>query len=259
MTEQQGRIRATYGENEWHFGDLRMPEGDGPFPVVLVVHGGFWYAKYGLDLMDAMADDFTARGYATWNIEYRRVGHEGGGYSGTLVDVAAAADHLRELAKEYPLDLARVVAIGHSAGGHLALWLGGRRNLLGASALSGENPLPLKGIVSLAGCADLRVTYAYRPQPCIDFLGGSPEEVPERYDLASPAELLPLGVPTVLVHGTGDASVSVEISRAYLETAKQAGDLVELVELSGMDHFCVIDPQSEAWPPIVRAVEKLID
>jgi acetyl esterase/lipase len=249
------KIKIAYGDNEWHFGELRLPVGDGPHPVALVIHGGFWYHPYGLDLMDAMADDLTARGCATWNIEYRRVGHEGGGWPGTLLDVAHAADYLRELAKSYPLDLTRVVAIGHSAGGHLALWLGARHKLPEDSDVYMANPLPLTGIVSQAGVTDLDLMWEVRQvdSPVVRFLEGTPEELPVRYAHASPRRLLPLGVPQVLVHGVDDVNVPLVLSTSYEKAARQAGDNVRLIELPGVEHFKVIDPKSEAWPPIAEA------
>jgi acetyl esterase/lipase len=252
-------IRSTYGENEWHFGELRLPAGEGPHPVALIVHGGFWKAEYGLDLMDKMAEDFTARGWATWNIEYRRYGHEGGAYPGTLLDVGAAADHLRELAQQYPLDLAKVVAIGHSAGGHLALWLAGRHRLPADSELAVASPLALKGVVSLAGVTDMHRMWEVRQEdsPVANFLGGTLEQVPDRYAQTSPVLLLPLGVPQILVHGMEDEWVPFELSASYLPKALAAGDAVELAALPGVEHFKVIDPASEAWPPIVEAMEKL--
>ncbi|MGB8953899.1 MAG: alpha/beta hydrolase [Tumebacillaceae bacterium] len=252
-------IRIAYGLGDYHFGELRLPEGEGPHPVALIIHGGFWGAAYGLDLMDRMAEDFTARGLATWNIEYRRVGNEGGGWSGTLLDVGRATDHLRELAKEYPLDLGHVVVIGHSAGGHLALWVAGRHRLPQGRELAVESPLPVKAAVSLAGVNDLRLMSIARPghEAVKLFLGGNADEVPERCAQANPAELLPLGVPQVLIHGTEDVNVPLMLSTEYLPAALAAGDDVQLVELPGVEHFKVIDPASEAWPPIVEAMMEL--
>lgn len=253
-------IRSTYGDDEWHFGDLRLPAGEGPHPVALIIHGGFWKAQYGLDLMDAMSDDLTSKGFATWNIEYRRTGHAGGAFPGTLADVGAAADHLRQLATEYPLDLTRVVAIGHSAGGHLALWLAGRHRLSAGSELHVEAPLPLRGVVSLAGVTDLHLMWEVRQEnsPVVAFLGGTPDQVADRYSQASPAQLLPLGVPQVLVHGTEDEDVPLVLSTSYWKKALAIGDPVEMVELPGVEHFKVIDPASEAWPPIEAVMRKLI-
>lgn len=255
------RIRIQYGPGEHHFGDLRLPEGAGPHPVALVIHGGFWRARYGLDLMDPMCDDLTRRGLATWNIEYRRVGHDGGGWPGTLLDVANAADHLRTLAPAYNLNLGRVAAIGHSAGGHLGLWLAARHRVpAGSAATPPGQPLPLRGVVSLAGVCDLELMWQVRQEesPVAAFLGGTPAEQPERYAQASPIRLLPLGVPQVLVHGTDDANVPLAVSEGYHEAAVAAGDDVQMILLPGVEHFKVIDPTSEVWPPIVVALLRLI-
>src|SRR5579872_5792979 len=119
--------RLRYGPDPLHFGDLRLPGGTGPHPVVVMVHGGFWRARFNLEYAGHLCAALAALGIATWNVEYRRLGDTGGGWPGTLLDVAAAADHLRTLAAPYHLDLSRVVAMGHSAGGHLALWLAARR------------------------------------------------------------------------------------------------------------------------------------
>lgn len=251
--------RLFYGAGEQHYGDLSLPEGAGPFPVVLLVHGGFWKAAYGLHLMDEMAEDFVARGYAVWNIEYRRVGHDGGGWPGTLLDVADAADFLRTVAREHPLDLTRVIAIGHSAGGHLALWLAARHRLSADSILHTDDPLKLSGVVSLAGVSDLEQMWEIRQQdsPVANFLGGTPAEVPDRYRQACPTCLLPLGTRVVLIHGTDDDNVPHELSAKFLMDASVAGDDVTMVSLKGVEHFKVITPGSEAWPAVVEALQKL--
>lgn len=254
------KVRLAYGPGEWHFGDLYLPAGTGPHPVVVSVHGGFWRAHRGLENNEALAVDLTRRGYATWNIEYSRVSQAGGGYPGTLLDVAAALDHLRVLAERYPLDLDRVVAVGHSAGGQLALWLAGRHRIPATSLPASVDPLPLRGVVSLAGANDLRLMWEVRQEesPVANFLGGRPDEVPERYAVASPAELLPLGVPQVLVHGTADQVVPPVLSTAYAVAARAAGDRVEEVILPGRDHSQVAQPESEAWPAVVAAVQRLL-
>src|SRR5947209_5684909 len=122
-------VRLPYGPEYLQFGELYLPAGDGPFPVIPLIHGGYWRARYDLTLMDGLAEDLARRGYAAWNIEYRRVGDEGGGWPGTFLDVALATDYLRELAITYPLNLQKVVTMGHSAGGHLALWLVARSRI----------------------------------------------------------------------------------------------------------------------------------
>lgn len=256
--------RAQYGSGEWQFGDLRLPDRPGPHPVVLSIHGGFWRARYGLDFNERLAAWFAAHGYATWNIEYRRVGQEGGGWPGTLLDVAAAADHLRLLAQSHPLDLGRVVAIGHSAGGHLALWLAGRHKLPVRSPLFTPDPLALRGVISLAGVADLTAMADWHQargvplseSPVPGLLGGTPAERPERLACACPARLAPLGVPTILIHGENDEIVPLSVSEAY---AGAAGHEATLTPLAGVDHFAPIDPDSpSAWPPVAAATARLM-
>ncbi len=252
--------RLAYGELTHQFGDLHLPRGEGPHPVVVVVHGGFWRAKYDLDHVSHMCADLTRRGYATWSLEYRRVGHPGGGWTGTFEDVARGTDFLRTLVPRYPLDLGRVVFLGHSAGGHLALWLAGRRRFQPGQPFHTERPFEPRGVVSLAGVADLERGHALRLSDGIveTFLGGTPEQVPERYLLASPSALAPLGVRQVLVHGTEDTIVPLSISSGYHARATALGDSVRLVSLPGAGHFELIDPRASEWPHVVEAVASLL-
>ena len=264
-------IRSAYGSDPNQFGDLRLPVGAGPHPVVILIHGGFWRARFGLDLMDGLGEDLAGRGIASWNLEYRRVGQAGGGWPGTLGDVAQAADHLAGLAARYGLDLTRVVALGHSAGGQLALWLAARRRLP-VDALPDGTPAfaevkagasltcPVAGAISLAGVVDLAEAWRRNlgAGAVAELLGGGPAEAPARYAVASPIALLPIGVPQVLIHGTADDRVPVELSRTYAAAALAAGDDARLRELSGVDHFAVIDPASPAWAIIVEELTALL-
>jgi acetyl esterase/lipase len=248
-------MRLSYGPLPLHFGELRLPSAPGPHAVAVLIHGGFWRNPYDLSLMHGLAEDLTAHGLATWNIEYRRLGDDGGGWPGTLQDVAQAVDALRQMAGSYHLDLERLVSVGHSAGGQLALWLAARPRLGQRVAgperalLASEGALPLQGAVSLAGVIDLEAGWRRHlgRDAVSELLGGGPDDVPERYHLASPAALLPLGVPQILIHGTADDRVPVEISRDYAARACAVGDQLTLVELSGVDHFALIDPHSSAW------------
>lgn len=254
-------IRCPYGPDVVHFGDLRLPAGTGPHPVVALIHGGFWRARYGLDLMDGLGDDLARRGFASWNIAYRRVGDPGGGWPGTLEDVARATDHLRALARSYPLDLTRLVALGHSAGGHLALWLAGRARIpAGLPGAPGPGYCPVSGAIGLAAVTDL--VEGWRRGLSVDaveaFIGGTPETTPERHAAASPRALLPLGVPQVLVHGLDDDIVPPALSRDYAAAAAAAGDTVRLRELPDVEHFAVIDPASAAWAAIVEELQALL-
>jgi|SRR5215472_7884937 len=267
--------RIAYGPEPLHFGDLYLPNGPGPHPTIILIHGGYWRARYGLDLMTGLAEDLVTRGYAAWNIEYRRVGNPGGGWPGTMLDVALATDYLRILAPTHALDLQRVVPIGHSAGGHLALWLAARPHIAHTSPLTGSSitpqgsndpetatstPLPLAGAISLAGVVDLEMAWRLNLSngAVVDLLGGGFTEVPERYFASSPAAMLPLGVSQVLIHGTNDDSVPFQVSKSYAETAKAVNDPVTYIELEGVDHFDVIDPNSISWNITVKALQKLV-
>ncbi len=238
---------VSYGEDPSQLADLHLPSGDAAgLPVVVVVHGGFWGSSYGRDLGTPLAADLAARGVAAWNIEYRRIGN-GGGWPATFTDTAAAIDALAE-AGDGRLDLTRVVAVGHSAGGHLAAWAAGRATL--PPGVPGAAPaVVLRGVVAQAGVLDL-VAAAYAglgSGAAQRLLGGSPEEHPDRYALASPYARLPIAVPLVAVHGTADVEVPVEQSRSYVAKARAAGGDARLVELVAVDHFALIDAANSAW------------
>jgi len=248
---------SAYGPLPAQFGELAAPPGPGPHPVVVLVHGGFWLAAYDLSLMAPLADAFVAAGIATWNVEYRRLG-DGGGWPATFEDVAAAVDHLRVLAPARGLDLGRVVSVGHSAGGHLALWLAARRRLPEASPLFRRDPLPLRAAVSLAGVCDLRRASALGFEVVHRLMGGTPAEVDAHYAMGSPADLLPLGVPQTLVHGADDRVVPLALSEGYRDRAVARGDPVTLVTIPGAGHFEPIDPRSSAWPVVRESVGRLL-
>ncbi len=256
-------LRLIYGAEaeQVQFGNLYLPGSPGSHPTVILIHGGFWRAPFAYPLMTALAEDLVTRGIAAWNIEYRRIGDEDGGWPATLLDVAHAADYLRELAPTYNLDLKRVVSVGHSSGGHLALWLAARPRIAKDSPLAGTDaPLPLAGAISLAGVADLELAWRLKlgSGAVAELLGGSPGEVPERYAAGEAAALLPLGVPQVLVHGTEDDRVPLQMSQSYAAAAIAAGDSVRLIELGGVDHFALINPYSEAWTITVEALQELL-
>ena len=251
-------LRLAYDTGEWQFGELSLPETAGPHPVAILIHGGYWRARYGLDLMYELATDLAARGIASWNIEYRRVGNPGGGWPGTFLDVARATDYLSEIAPTYALDLSRVVPIGHSAGGHLALWLAARPRIPATSPIHPRTPpLTLTGAISLAGVLDLALAYELHlsNDAVVELLAGGPDEVPAHYQTASPAALLPLGLPQVLIHGTADEHVPIQVSQTYADTAQAAGDTIRYFEMEGVDHFDVINPTTEVWELIVRELE----
>lgn len=257
LPSRPAESRIAYGTDPLNYGDLRLPRGDGPFPVVIVVHGGCWVSRFAtLQNTAALSDALRDAGVATWNVEYRRLDQPGGGWPGTFLDVAAAADHVRVLAKQHPLDLNRVVAVGHSAGGHLALWLAARPRLDAGSELRRENPLKLAGAVALGGPGDLRDFTMYDESICgssvvEQLLGGPPESVPRRYAQASPAELLPFGTQQVLIVGEQDGVMPPASRDRYVAAARKAGDKIDLVVIPDAGHFEVIAPTTSAWP-IVR-------
>lgn len=253
-------LRLAYGADEFQSGELYLPMEPGPYPVAILIHGGYWRARYGLDLMNGLGEDLAGRGIAAWNIEYRRVGNPGGGWPGTFLDVARAADYLRQVAASYELDLSRVVPIGHSAGGHLALWLAARTRIPASSAISPrDEPLALAGAISLAGVLDLALAYQLHlsNDAVVELLGAPLTEMPQRYAEASPAALLPLGLPQVVIHGTEDEHVPIQVSREYVTAARAAGDPIDFFEPAGVDHFDVINAGTEVWALTVQELQTL--
>jgi acetyl esterase/lipase len=250
--------RLSYGPDEFQFGDLRLPKGAGPHPVAIVIHGGCWMSEYGLSYMGHLSAALTEAGVATWSVEYRRVGNQGGGWPGTFEDVARAADHLRKIAKTYPLDLNRVIAVGHSAGGHLALWLAARKLLPKDSPAYSQDPLPLRGVVSLAGVTDLRRNGTACDASVTQLMGGPANDKAAIYDQASPIGLLPLGIPTAIVQGSIDTIIPLDMAKDYAEAAKKKGDEARLVVIEKAGHFEVVDPKSFAWEAVRNEVLALL-
>jgi acetyl esterase/lipase len=253
-----------YGPAEQQRGALFLPEGKGPHPVAVLIHGGCWLARLtGPELMDYAAADLQRRGYAVWNIGYRRLGHDGGGYPGTFLDVGFALDLLRGLAAEHALDLSRVVLVGHSAGGQLALWAAARAHLPKASPLYRADPLRVRGVVSLAGILDLEDYRAHGPPACggpktIDRLvSAQAREGAEVYADTSPARLLPIGIPYVLVAGDLDDIVPKEFAARFGAKARAANESPREVAMPGAGHFELIDPQSAAWREIAAEIDAL--
>jgi acetyl esterase/lipase len=250
--------RLMYGSDPAQFGDLYLPSQPGPHPVVVLLHGGCWRGQYGLAPLGQLCTALTAEGLAVWNVEYRRLGN-GGGWPATFIDVATAADALRGIAGQYALDLARVVAMGHSAGGHLALWLAGRHRLPPESQLYTAAPLPLRGVVSLAGVPDL--VEGVKRDLCggaiLDLVGGSPETMPERYRQASPSALLPLGAPQRHIVGREDQSVPADYVEQYAAVAAKQDD-VRLDILAATGHFEPVVASTAAWATVKRTVLALL-
>lgn len=244
------RVRIAYGEDVSQFGELFLPGGDGPVPVVIVIHGGAWRHRFDLELGTPLAADLAQHGVAAWNIEYRRVGG-GGGWPTTFEDVAAAVDALAgpvQSAAANRLDLSRVVAIGHSSGGHFAAWVAARDRL--PTGAPGAAPVVrLIGAVCQAAVLDLEDASRRRlvSGAVDDFMGGSASDLPEQYAIASPAALLPIGVPVVCVHGDADPTAPFDQSEQFVAASTAAGGAARLVALPGIGHFEVINPDHPAW------------
>ena len=257
--------RISYGPDSSQDGELRIPDGIGPHPLVVVIHGGCFKAAYATaQTLGAMADALKTDGIATWNIEYRRLGQPGSGWPGTYIDVGRAVDHVRALAVEYHLDLGRVAVVGHSAGGHLAMWTAARHRLAAASELYVTDPLPLRGVMDLAGPVDMTANIQGYEALCRDtvitsMLGGAPGAVPERYAEASAIKLLPLGIPQVLVLGSHEDYVPLPLVDVYVEAATRAGDQVRRILIPGAGHFEIASPLSFTWPQVKAAIGSLLD
>jgi acetyl esterase/lipase len=256
--------RLAYGEDSSHYGELRLPSGAGPHPVVVLFHGGCWREFSSAASIAPMADALTADGIATWSVEYRRLHQAGGGWPGTYLDAGRAVDHLRALAPRHGLDLSRVVVAGHSAGGHLAMWVAARSRLPTTSAIYRPDPLPIRGVVNLSGTPDMAGELPSIPAGCGEnvvqsMMGGTPQSVPERYAQASAITMLPLGVPQALIWGARDDQVPLALAERYTRAARQAGDRVRLVVDSTAGHFETASPRAAVWPAIRSAIRSLLD
>jgi acetyl esterase/lipase len=239
-------VRIPYGQDPNQFVDLRSPAGKGPHPVVFFIHGGYWRAKYDLTYAGHLCSALAKVGIATWNVEYRRVGNPGGGWPGTFEDVRTAyrllRGHNHQEQKDKAagkFDLRRVCVMGHSAGGQLALCLAAFEKTV-------------TSVISLAGVLDLHRAWELHlsNDAASEFLGGSPEQVPEHYREASPAERSIPQATQKIVHGTADTAVPYEIGKGYVDTKKKAGEKVELVTLDKIGHFEIVDPGSAVWKKI---------
>lgn len=259
---QAADARIAYGADPLQFGELWLPKGEGPFPVVVLIHGGCWQADLpGTELMDYLAADLKTRGYAVWNLEYRRIGHPGGAWPGTFTDVADGLDHLRSIAAERRLDLGRVVLVGHSAGGHLVSWAAARSGLPKASPLWRADPLPVKGAVSLAGINDLEAFRATGPDRCggpqtiDDLVSAATRSGQDVYADTSPARLPAPTATVAVISGALDPIVPPAFGPPFAAywsapeiTIKDAG------------HFELIDPDSAAWKTVIAPkIDELLD
>lgn len=251
--------RIHYGDDPLQFGDLRLPRGGGRHPVAVFLHGGCWLAEYGIAHSSKLTAALAANGIATWSLEYRRVGDAGGGWPGTFEDVARGVDHLASIAAEHDLDLDRVIAMGHSAGGQLALWLAARPRFPADAPFPTDARIALRGVVALAPAADFG--YLYEHGTCehavARLMGGAPDEFPGRYRLGDPMRFAPGPAPQTIVVGRHDETWTPPAHR-YFEKAEARGDAIRLIEAPAAGHFELIDPDSSAWPLVLGAARDLL-
>ena len=243
-------LRVAYGSDANQFLDLRLPKSRGPCPLLINIHGGFWRAQYNLEHAGHLCSALTAKGIATANLEYRRVGNEGGAWPGTFADLRMAYQFLKQHAAQHTLDLERVVVMGHSAGGQLALCLA-------------AHEAGITAVVSLAGVVDLQRAYKLHlsNDAVVEFLRGTPAEVPDHYREADPMQLSIPNAQQWLIHGSADEVVPPAFSRDYV-TAKQKRtgkekEEVSLLEIAGADHFDLIDPRTSTWKQVEQIILKL--
>ena len=253
-----------YGQAPSQFVELFQPSGSGPHPVVVLVHGGCWLKEYaGIRQMHDVAGALAAQGFAVWNVEYRRVDEDGGGYPGTYLDVAAAVELLRVRAGEYRLDMTRLVAVGHSAGGHLVQWLAGRARIPPSSPLFAAQPLRIPEVIALGSISDLRTRQDSQKRICgVDIvkLTGTAHGVRANvYADTNPAELLPNGSHTVLINGALDTVSPPATAADFARLAQSAGDSVETLVLPLASHYDEVASASPAWPLILRVIRKALD
>lgn len=254
---------VAYGAAPSQFAELFQPAGDGPFPVAVIIHGGCWTREFGgITQMRNMAGDLAGQGIAVWNVEYRRYDEEGGGYPGMYHDVASAMDRLRALASEHRLDLSRIVLVGHSAGGHLAQWAGSRARLPRGSPLYVADPLPVATVISLGGLADLRNEAALIKNSCdrdtAQLAGVASNGRPDVFADTSPAEMLPSGVRTVLIHGELDTIAPLRAGHDYARRARAAGDAAEVIVLPGGSHYDEVAASSPSWSIVSAEIRKAL-
>lgn len=239
--------RIFYGTAPTQFGDLRIPKAKGPYPVVMNIHGGFWRNKYDLEHAGHLCAALTAKGVGTWNVEYRRVGDEGGGWPGSFEDIRNGYRFLAQLGKQYNLDLPRAAVLGHSAGGQLALCLAG-------------HDASVKSAISLAGVVDLQRTWELHlsHDAAAEFMGGAPSQVPEHYKEADPMQLQITAAQQWVIHGSEDDVVPLEFARSYQQAKTKRGEDVHLLEIAKAGHFELIDPRSDAWTKVEEVVLRMV-
>ncbi len=255
-TQQPADYRLNYGPGVFQFGDLRLPEGEGPHPLVVIIHGGCWTAKYGLHLMDAMAERLTSLGFATWNPEFRRVGMKDAEWSDIFTDVLMATNYVDNLASRFNLDTKNIILTGHSSGGHLVLWLAHQQQLINKHGL-----MNVKAVVSLAPLTDLSKVASDDTLPCHNtvegLMGGSLADFPQRYQQASPVQMADTSINIIVVNGDQDSKGFYSQFLDYRKIMKKRGRDIQHLEVGPSGHFEMITPGTNAWKDVEKTFLKL--
>ncbi len=243
-----------YGDDPAQVADLLTPEGAGPWPVIALLHGGFWRMPYGREDLLPIARDLQSCGYAVWDIEYRRVGAVGGGWPGTFVDALTALDHLTKVRDDgAAIDLSRVAVVGHSAGGQLALFCGARGEFKPVERAARVEPKIVVGLAAVCDLASAEVLNLGRGA-VVDLLGADANARRDRIAQVSPRERLPLGTRQLVMHGDGDTAVPVAMARDYVRAAREAGDRVDYIEIESGQHMDFVDPASASHGRLCEAL-----
>jgi acetyl esterase/lipase len=255
--------KFAYGTAPSQYAELFLPAGQGPFPVAVLVHGGCWTKEFGgITQLRSMAGALAARGIASWNVEYRRVDETGGGYPGTYQDMNAAMATLGQTARSYPLDLERLVAVGHSAGGQLVQWLGARPRIPASSPLFRAGTVPVRQVISLGGLADLRREKDVIKSSCerdiVELTGVASKGRPDVFSDTNAGDLMPNGSRTVLITGELDTISPPRVAHDFAARARAAGDQAEVVILPGASHYDEVAPTSPSWPLVLEQIEKAL-
>lgn len=255
--------RFVYGNSAPQHADLRLPLSAAPpngYPVIVFIHGGAWRSEWSKNYTEAFVEALTQQGFATWDLEFRRIGHRTGGYPGTFEDVADGADHLRVIAEDYPLNLGRVIAVGHSSGGHLALWLAGRHRLPESSPLCRGEPLALEGVISIAGVNDLELSYTLGDRTDVLTLIGvdSLTSGTQRFSETNPARMLPFGVPQTLMIGDQDSQWRLKMTEQYAAQATAVGDTTKVIIVPGANHMDVVDSRTGFAKRVAREAREIL-
>jgi acetyl esterase/lipase len=252
-----------YGAQASQYVEFFRPVGDGPFPVAIVIHGGCFTKRFGgIEQLRAMAGALSAQGIAVWSIEYRRLDEPGGGYPGTFLDVSSAVDALAAQAAVQRLDLNRVVAIGHSVGGYLALWIAARGRVPDVSPLRGSHPVQVRSVVSLGGIGDLRPQTVQGRTACgyplASLTGNSGATRPDVFADTTPAELLPNGSRTILINGQFDGYSPPAEAAEYAQRVKRSGDSIDALVLPGASHYDEVAVNSPSWKLVLPQIQRAL-